>query len=85
MAVADLDGRDLDECDARRTVMLAADFPSIRSPHEVRRVEISYYLTEQRPARVLSDRADVSEDVLDKRYDVRAQEERTAVRRELFE
>jgi hypothetical protein len=66
-------------------VLLAADFPSTRSPNEVRRVEISYYLTEQRPVRVLSDRVDVSEDVLDKRYDVQAQEERPAVRRELFE
>ncbi|MEF8826105.1 MAG: hypothetical protein V5A34_09295 [Halapricum sp.] len=42
-------------------------------------------MTEQTPVRVLSGRADVSEDVLDKHYDVQAQEERMAVRRELFE
>jgi len=77
--------RDLDDCEARQTVMHAAQCPSTRSPHDIRRGSISHYLANQTPVRALSDRADVSEDVLDKHYDVRSEEERTETRREFFE
>jgi site-specific recombinase XerD len=77
--------RDPDDCEARRTVIKAADCPSTRSPHEVRRGAISYYLSENTPVRAIADRADVSEDVLDEHYDARTEEERTETRREFFE
>jgi len=78
-------GRDLDDCDARRTVTLAADCPSTRSPHQIRRGSISEMLSEQTPVRAISDRANVSEDVLDEHYDVRSEEERMSSRRQFFE
>lgn len=77
--------RDPDECESKRTVQKASECPSTRSPHEVRRGAISLLLTEQTPVRALSDRADVSEDVLDEHYDARSEKERTETRREFFE
>lgn len=77
--------RELDECDARRTVTLASRCPSTSSPHEVRRGSLSQMLNEQIPVKAISDRADVSEGVLDEHYDARSEEERTETRRSFFE
>jgi len=77
--------RDLDECDAKRTVTLGSNCPSMVSPHDVRRGAISKYLAEGTPARAISDRADVSEEVLDEHYDARSERERAETRREFFE
>ncbi|WP_394346437.1 tyrosine-type recombinase/integrase [Haloarcula amylovorans] len=77
--------RDKDDCDAYRTVTLASQCPSTRSPHEVRRGSISQMLNEQIPVRAISDRANVSDDVLDEHYDARSEEEQTETRRSFFE
>jgi site-specific recombinase XerD len=77
--------RDPDECDAKRTVSHGSKCPSTVSPHDVRRGAISKYLAEGTPARAISDRADVSEEVLDKHYDARSERERAETRREFFE
>lgn len=77
--------RNPDDCEAKRTVVQAAQCPSTRSPHEVRRGAISFLLTEETPVRAISDRADVSKDVLDEHYDARTEEERMESRRQFFE
>jgi integrase len=77
--------RVLEECEAKRTVQKAAQCPSTRSPHEVRRGAISHLLTEETPVRAISDRADVGESVLDEHYDARTEHERMESRRRFFE
>lgn len=77
--------RDVDECTAANRVAQASECPSTRSPHEVRRGAISRFLNEDTPVRAISDRADVSEDVLDQHYDARSEQERAATRRKFFE
>lgn len=77
--------RDPEDCDAKRTVTLAAQCPSTVSPHEVRRGSISEYLADGTPTRAISDRADVSEEVLDAHYDARSERERAETRRGFFE
>jgi site-specific recombinase XerD len=77
--------RDLDDCEARQVVSKASQCPSTHSPHEVRRGAISRFLNEDTPVRAISDRADVSEGVLDKHYDARSEREKADARREFFE
>lgn len=77
--------REMDDCDARRTVTLAAQCPSTRSPHEVRRGSLSQMLNEQIPVKAISDRADVSSEVLDAHCDARNEAERAETRRSFFE
>jgi len=76
--------RELDDCDARRTVTVASQCPSTRSPHEIRRGSISQMLNEQIPVKAISDRADVGDDVLDAHYDARSEEEQAETRRNFF-
>ncbi|WP_135663735.1 tyrosine-type recombinase/integrase [Halorhabdus rudnickae] len=77
--------RDPDDCDAKQIVSLASQCPSTQSPHDVRRGAISYLLTKDIPVRAISDRANVSKDILDKHYDVRSESEKTESRRQFFE
>lgn len=77
--------RNPDHCDAKQIVSLASQCPSTTSPHDVRRGAISYLLTKEIPVRAISDRANVSKDVLDKHYDVRSESERMESRRQFFE
>lgn len=77
--------RDIEDCTARQRVSMASQCPSTRSPHQVRRGAISFLLTEETPVRAISDRADVSEDILSKHYDARSEQERVEARRRFFE
>lgn len=77
--------RDLDDCEARQQRHRASECPSTRSPHDVRRGAISHYLDGETPVRAISDRADVSEKVLDRHYDARTDEEKADARRKFFE
>jgi len=77
--------RNQDTCDAKQRVSLASQCPSTRSPHEIRRGAISQMLNEETPVRAISDRTDVSENVLDKHYDARSEHEQMEVRRNYFE
>jgi integrase len=55
--------------------------PEAVSPHAVRRGSITHYLTEDVPTEVVSDRMNVSRDVLDQHYDRRSEEVKLEQRR----
>ncbi len=76
--------RDLDECEATNHDV-ASKCPSSRSPHDIRRGSITEYLREEVPKTVVSDRANVSPDILDKHYNRMTEEEKMEQRREYFE
>lgn len=63
-------GREIDDCDARPTERAYA-CPSALSPHPIRRGAITHHLQQDTPEKVVSDRMDVGENVLDRHYDQR--------------
>lgn len=62
----------------------ARDCPSSRSPHGVRRGSITSHLRDGTPREVVSDRMNVSPDVLDQHYDETTERERMRIRREFL-
>ena len=73
--------RDTDDCEALERNK-ASKCPSSVSPHAIRRSSITHHLSEAIPDRVVSDRMDVSLDVLEKHYDRRSEKEKSDQRRE---
>ena len=55
--------------------------PEAVSPHAIRRGSITHYLTKDVPTEVVSDRMNVSRDVLDQHYDKRSEEVKLEQRR----
>lgn len=51
------------------------------SPHAIRRSSITYYLSNDAPIEIISDRCDVSRDVLSKHYDARSETVKVEQRR----
>ena len=51
------------------------------SPHDIRRGSITHFLTEDVPEKVVSDRMNVGQNVLDKHYDKRSEEVKVEQRR----
>lgn len=79
-------GRDMDECQALGQPDYAPSVcPSSRSPHAWRRGAITYHLTEDVPVEVVSDRMNVSRDVLEAHYDRRGEEVKVEQRRAYLE
>jgi site-specific recombinase XerD len=63
----------------------ASNCPSSRSPHGVRRGSITHHLREGTPEEVVSDRMNVSSEVLERHYDRRTEREKMELRREFLD
>jgi integrase len=73
--------RDIKSCSAT-AYGSASGCPTSRSPHAIRRGAITYALNQDWPKPAVSDRANVSEGVLDRHYDQRTEREKMEQRRE---
>lgn len=73
-----------ESCDWMRNNAKASRCPSSRSPHGVRRGAITQHLRDGVPEEVVTDRMNVSTDVLDQHYDQRSERERMETRREFL-
>lgn len=73
--------REPDECEARQGRMTASKCPDSVAPHAIRRGAITHYLSEDVPAKVVSDRMNVSQDVISEHYDSRSEHEKMEQRR----
>ncbi|WP_082682147.1 tyrosine-type recombinase/integrase [Haloferax profundi] len=79
-------GHDVDSCNAISGPSKAPSVcPSSRSPHAWRRGAITHHLTEDVPVEVVSDRMNVSPDVLEAHYDRRSEEVKVEQRREFLQ
>lgn len=73
--------RDPDECEAA-TFDAASKCPSARSPHDARSGAITAHLSDDVPTQIVSERMDVSEQILARHYDRRSEREKMKQRRE---
>lgn len=73
--------RDPETCEAM-TSKTANECPSSRSPHGIRRGSITKTLRDGTPEAVVSERMNVSGDILDQHYDRRTEREKMELRRE---
>jgi site-specific recombinase XerD len=74
--------REIEDCDAAQKKKDAAGCPSSRSLHPIRRGSITYHINRGWPKEKLSERVDVSVEVLNKHYDARTKEEERQGRRQ---
>lgn len=77
--------RDIDGCDAAQSVGKAPGCPSSKSLHPVRRGAITYHIQQEWPKEKLSERVDVSVEVLNKHYDARSKEEEREGRKQYLD
>lgn len=77
------DGRDHDECEARRHDRLS-HCPFVFSPHPIRAGSITAHRDAGTPREVVSDRGDVSEKILEKHYDQASKRQRVRRRRDFI-
>ena len=71
--------REIDPCEALERNK-ASKCPSSVSPHAIRHGAITHHLSEDIPEKVVSDRMDVSLDVLEKHYDRRSEQKKAKQR-----
>jgi site-specific recombinase XerD len=71
-----------DDCDARGRDANLSACPSKVTPHDVRRGAITHHLNQNVQPETVSERMDVSLEVLYRHYDARTEREKMAVRRE---
>jgi site-specific recombinase XerD len=76
--------RDIEDCEAT-AYNAACKCPGSVSPHPLRRSAITNSLNDGHSKELISDRMDVSVDVLEKHYDARSKSEKRQQRREMFE
>lgn len=79
------EGRNLQTCEAIENNKAASKCPASVSPHAVRRGSITNRLQRDVPMRVVSDRANVLQEVLDKHYDRRTEREKVEQRRKYLD
>jgi hypothetical protein len=75
----------VDTCEAAQRTNDACQCPSTVSGHPVRRGAITHYLRQDVPEKVVSDRMNVSTDILDRHYDERGEEVKAEQRRQFLE
>jgi integrase len=73
--------RDPDDCEALGSDGYASKCPSARSPHAIRRGAITHHLNQSTSPETVSERMDVSLDVLYQHYDARTPREKMEVRK----
>jgi site-specific recombinase XerD len=77
--------RDPENCEAIGSANVPSKCPSSRSPHAIRRGRITRDLNDEVPPEVVSERADVSLDVLYEHYDARSPREKMDIRKQHYE
>ncbi|WP_380680619.1 tyrosine-type recombinase/integrase [Salinigranum sp. GCM10025319] len=77
-------GREPEECEATKN-NAANQCPSSRSPHTIRRGYITHQLNNGVYSKYVSGRCDVSEEVIEKHYDARSEDEKAEARWRAFE
>lgn len=75
--------RNVEDCEANSWEG-ANDCPESVKPHSIRRGSITAWLDEGHSKEIISDRMDVSPDVLEEHYDQRSEEQKRKLRRDLF-
>ena len=76
--------REIESCEAIDPDK-ASPCPSSVSPHAIRRGSITHHLSQDVPEKVVSDRMNVSLDVLEKHYDRRGEQEKAEQRRDYLD
>ncbi|MCU4799720.1 site-specific integrase [Halobacteria archaeon HArc-gm2] len=79
------DPSDPSTCDALGSDGYPSRCPSARSPHGIRRGSITHHLNQDVSPEIVSERCDVSLEVLYEHYDVRTNREKMAVRKKQLE
>lgn len=77
--------REISECEAAESMEKAPGCPSSKSLHPIRRGSITYHIDRGWPKEKLSERVDVSVDVLNKHYDARRKEDKRQGRQEFID
>jgi site-specific recombinase XerD len=77
--------KDPDTCTAAQRTNAASQCDSTVSGHPVRRGAITHHLRQDVPEKVVSDRMNVSQDVLDEHYDRRTKDEKAEQRRQFIQ
>jgi integrase len=77
-------GREIEDCEAREHGG-ASKCPSSVSSHAIRRGAITHFLTEDVPEKVVSDRMNVSREVLADHYDQRSEDVKVEQRRDFID
>lgn len=78
------EGRDPQTCESTKHGNVST-CPASVSPHPFRRGSITHWLRSDVPPRAVSSRADVSEEVIDKHYDERSDQDKMEQRREYLD
>jgi site-specific recombinase XerD len=73
--------RDPESCEAAPKTVEAFRCPSVYRPHDIRRGGITHHLKNDIPIPMVSDRCDVSPDILEEHYDQRSELEKMEQRR----